>query len=270
MKLDFYIETPESPSWKDRRSFERILQFIVESGYDGVEFLPFHLEGVDINYLKDQISSYKLDIVCIASGFLNMYYGLSISHPSDHIRRLAVENLKECIKFASILGSKFVSIGLIKGKLSIGQSYGNATKNFSECLIECSSFAKDYDISLVVEPENRYESNLLCTVEECVQVLDSLNLSNDGLLIDSYHMNIEEANIREAVKIATKRLLHVHLADNNRLAPGKGSFDFLSFLKYLKEIKYDSFLGIEINPLPSLDIAIKDSAQHIKKIINKL
>jgi sugar phosphate isomerase/epimerase len=270
MKLDFYIETPESPSWKDRRSFERILQTIAESGYDGVEFLPFHIKSVDIKYLKDQISSYKLEIVCVASGFLNTYYGLSISHPSDRIRRLAVENLKECIKFASDLGSKFVSIGLIKGKLLIGQSYDNAIKNFSESLTECSNFAKDNSISLVVEPENRYESNILCTVEECVKVLDNLNLSNVGLLIDSYHMNIEEANIHEAVKISSKRLLHVHLADNNRLAPGKGFFDFLSFLKYLKEIKYNSFLGIEINPLPSLDIVIKDCAQQIKKIINKL
>ena len=270
MKLDFYIETPESPFWKNRKSFEVTLQLIAESGYNGVEFLPFYLKEIDIKYLKDQTSSYKLDIVCIASGFLSAYYGLSLSHPSENIRQLAIKNIKECINCASNLGSRFVSIGLIKGKLLIGQTYDNAIKNFSKCLKECSKFAKDYGISLIIEPENRYESNILCTVAESVRLLNNLDLSNVGLLIDTYHMNIEESNIYEAVKISSKKLLHVHIADNNRLAPGKGFFDFQSFIKYLKEIGYNSFLGIEVTPSPNIDVAVKSSAEYIKKIFTQL
>jgi sugar phosphate isomerase/epimerase len=64
-------------------------------------------------------------------------------------------------------------------------------------------------------------------------------------------MNVEEPTIEKVVKNVSKKLSHVHLADNNRPALGMGHFDFKSFIKYLKEVRYNSFLGIEVDPLPS-------------------
>ncbi|MFH7836503.1 MAG: sugar phosphate isomerase/epimerase family protein, partial [Candidatus Aenigmatarchaeota archaeon] len=208
----------------------------------------------------------KLKVVCIASGFLNIHYGLSISHPNEFIRKLAIEKLKECINFASKIDAEYVSIGLIRGKI-IDPLIENGRRNIIKSLIECGKCAQEFNISLLIEPENRYETSYIHTVKEGMKILEEIGMNNFGLMIDTYHMNIEESNIEKAVKDASRKLLHVHLADNNRLAPGMGYFDFKSFIKYLKEVNYDSFLGIEVDPLPSLDIAIRESIKFIKNIV---
>jgi len=266
MNIDFYIHTPESPFWKNKEDFEKIINLISLCEYNGIEFFPYYIKKIDVNYIKKLIQDNKLEVICVASGFLNTYYGLSISHPNEYIRRLAIENLKECIIFASKINAKYVSIGLIRGKI-IHSSFEDGLKNIIKSLIECGKYAEEYNISLLIEPENRYETSYIHTVQDGIKILEEIGMGNLGLMIDTYHMNIEEPNIEKAVKNASKKLLHVHLADNNRLAPGMGHFDFKSFIKCLKEVGYDSFLGIEVDPLPSLDIAIKNGIKFIKSIL---
>lgn len=266
MKIDFYIHTPESPFWKNKKNFEETINLISSYGYDGIEFLPFYIKKINVNYIKKLVYDNKLKVVCIASGFLNIHYGLSISHPNEYIRRLAIENLKDCINLASKIEAKYVSIGLIRGKI-INSLLKKGWKNIIKSLVECGKYAQKFNVFLLIEPENRYETSYIHTVKDGIKTLEEIGMNNFGLMIDTYHMNIEESSIEKAVKDASRKLLHVHLADNNRLAPGMGHFDFKSFIKYLKEVSYNYFLGIEVDPSPSLDIAIKEGIKFIKNIV---
>jgi len=266
MKLDFYMQTPESPFWKNGTPFGDALRLISSCGYDGVEFLPHCLEKMQVQDITRLTVDMGLEVICVATGFLNTRYGLSISHPNESARRVAVENVIKCIGCAADLNAKFVSIGLVRGKIVHGLSYERGLTNIAESLTECGDYAEERGIRLLVEPENSYETAFIHTVEESVDMLRRIGLGNLGLLIDSYHMNLEEVDIPTAMRAGLGRILHVHLADSNRLAPGMGHFDFRLFLEGLREIRYNSFLGIEVSPSPSLDIAIRESMAFIKRI----
>jgi len=78
--------------------------------------------------------------------------------------------------------------------------------------------------------------------------MKAVDLPNVGVMGDTFHMNIDEASIPDALRLAGKHLIHVHLADSNRAAPGKGHIDFVPILKALKDIDYAGFLTFELLP----------------------
>ena len=119
---------------------------------------------------------------------------LSLSSREKEIRGKTIERLKNHIDFASQWGS-LVIIGLIRGNLPPeGEEKEEALKYFEESLLKCSQLAKEKDVKLVIEPLNRYEINFLNTIKEALEFLSSLGDDNIGILADSFHMNIEEAN----------------------------------------------------------------------------
>jgi len=87
-----------------------------------------------------------------------------------------------------------------------------------------------------------------------------------GMLIDTFHMNIEEVSIYESIIKAKDYITHVHLADSNRWAPGSGHLDFAKIIKTLEEINYKGYLSAEILPLPDADRAARLTVEHLKKI----
>ena len=84
---------------------------------------------------------------------------------------------------------------------------------------------------MVIEPLNRYEINFLNTIKEALEFLSSLGDDNIGILADSFHMNIEEANFYQSIIETGDRLWHFHIADSNRWAPGFGHIDFESIFE---------------------------------------
>jgi len=113
----------------------------------------------------------------------------------------------------------------------------------------------------LLEPLNRYETNVLNTVAESISFLKSLRAQNVKLLADLFHMNIEEADTASALHTAGRRLGHVHFADSNRRAIGFGHTNMEAIIAALREIRYDGWLSAEILPLPDSETA---AAQTIK------
>ena len=98
---------------------------------------------------------------------------------------------------------------------------------------------------VLIEPLNRYESPYLNTVHDCVELLTAVDHSSTGLLLDYFHMSIEEENLSESTLSAGKWVRHVHLGDSNRLLPGYGHTDFRACFSALKEIGYHGFVSLE-------------------------
>jgi sugar phosphate isomerase/epimerase len=262
MKLDPYVPTPESPFWGRRRSFDKTLELMSTCGYDGVEFLPDSLE-VDLDSIAKKTREIGLETICFASGFIKTKYGLSISDSRDSTRRLARKKLNLCIDFASRLEADFVSIGLIRGKTNEEPNEAGMF-NIIHSLQECGRYAQDRGVYLLIEPENRYETSYIHTVQEAIDTLRDVDHEYVKLMIDTYHMNIEEPNIENAVRAASEHLLHVHLADSNRRGPGMGHFEFEPFIKCLKDVGYNSFLGLEVEPEPDFDVTIRKGLSFIR------
>ena len=137
-----------------------------------------------------------------------------------------------------------------------------------EALQECAKV--DESVKLIIEPINRYECDLVCTVKEGMDLLEKVECQNVGLLLDTFHMNIEEPSIYESIKLAKDRLYHFHIADSNRWYPGAGHLDFPQIIETLNQIDYKGFVSAEILPHPDPDVAAKRTIAYMRNLVLKV
>jgi sugar phosphate isomerase/epimerase len=112
-------------------------------------------------------------------------------------------------------------------------------------LRELVEYASDYDIDLVIEPLNRYSTPICTTSEDAKYIVNQLNHENMGIMLDTFHMNIEEDSIYETIVDTGSLLRHIHVSDNNRKMPGFAHIDFDEVVRALKKIKYSKFITFE-------------------------
>jgi D-psicose/D-tagatose/L-ribulose 3-epimerase len=115
----------------------------------------------------------------------------------------------------------------------------------AESLREAGEHAGERGVTLAVEVLNRFETDLCNTVEQGLDLCERIGLDNVGLLLDTFHMNIEEKDIAAALRSAGPRLKHFHACENDRGAPGSGHVEWDAVLPVLHELGYDGQLVIE-------------------------
>ena len=93
-------------------------------------------------------------------------------------------------------------------------------------LKELATYAADRGVVLCVEPLNRFETSFLNLASQAIEIVDRVDSPGCGMLLDTFHMNIEERSIGDAIRAAGKRLKHLHACENDRGAPGSGHIDF--------------------------------------------
>jgi len=151
-----------------------------------------------------------------------------------------------------------VIIGLIRGNIEDGVDREKAEEWTIDCLRKCTEFAKEYNIGLTLEPVNRYESNFINTLNEGIEFIKRVGVSNLGLLADTFHMNI--------IIQAKDYITHVHFADSNRWAPGCGHLNFAKIVQTLKKIGYQGYVSAEILPLPDPSSCARLTAETLSKL----
>jgi sugar phosphate isomerase/epimerase len=131
-------------------------------------------------------------------------------------------------------------------------------------LRELAPAAREAGVSLFLEPLNRYEAYVVNRLEQGTAIADEVG-PEIGIMADFFHMGIEEADIAASIRAAAPRVVYVHVADSNRLQPGRGHLDFKPGFRALKDIGYDGYLGIECRVDGPYDDAIRDSAALIRR-----
>ena len=116
-----------------------------------------------------------------------------------------------------------------------------------ESVKECYDYAEKSGILIGIEPINRFETYFVNRGDQALALAKAVG-PNCGVCLDVFHMNLEEANTYEAIKRAKDRLVGVHVADNNRMAPGMGTLDWPKIVSLLKEVGYDGALSVEFCP----------------------
>lgn len=99
--------------------------------------------------------------------------------------------------------------------------------------------AEQEGVTVCCEAVNRFESPLINTAKEAIEYADAVNSPNIGIHLDTYHMNIEENDIGDAIRLVGKRLRHFHTGENNRNVPGRGHLNWDEIFKALSDIGYD-------------------------------
>lgn len=245
--------------------FESNVRRVAEWGYQGVELAVRDPSLVDTDALAEVTARHGLKVPAIGTGQAWGEEGLSFTSNDPLIRRKAVERIKSHIPLAVKLNA-VVIIGLIRGITPAGQTHAQSMRYLVECLQECSAEAAPFGIRYALEPLNRYETDLIHTVEQGLRLIEDVGMPNFGLLLDTFHMNIEEPDMQAGIRACGERIFHFHVADSNRWYPGAGHLDFPALLGTLKETGYAGFVSGEFLPRPDALTAAEKAIAFLREI----
>jgi sugar phosphate isomerase/epimerase len=139
---------------------------------------------------------------------------------------------------------------------------------FAAGLDEVLAHAASLGVTVVLEPVNRYETDFLNRLEEAAAWMHRLPHPNFGLMPDVFHMNIEEVSVTAALVAHKEFVRYLHLADSNRLAPGRGHLPFSELFATLRAIGYRGWATLEILPLPDPDAAAAMGIAFLKPLLD--
>ena len=265
MKISFAMPSPEEA--KSMEDYKKDLEKIAELGYAGVEPLIGNPEAANWKGFHGMLKQCNLELSGLRTGLVYIKEGLSFSTPDENVRRKAIERLIDIIKFASAFGKPNILIGLMQGRIKETDELIEVKNRIVDCLGNCASAAEKHEIILALEPVNRYELNYNNTVDEIIQMICKIGSKQVKILLDTFHMNIEEKSIGESIVKAKDHIGHVHFADSNRLAPGKGHLDFQEIMKALKEICYNGYITIECELNSGIENAASDAINYLKPLM---
>jgi sugar phosphate isomerase/epimerase len=227
-------------------------------GYHGVEIHVRNPADIDRATIKQLMERHDLGVPTLGTGMAAGMDGLTFADPDKSIRQRAMARIDGHIALASELGSA-VTIGLIWGRVTNDPAtQPEHIAIASECLAQCCVRAKALGVTLLLEAINRYESDYPVTLHQAINIVKPIGLPNLRILADTYHMNIEETDMADALRRAGSLLGHIHLVDSNRQAPGHGHMDLRSLVQTLHEIGYSGYLSFEVQPMPSPEQAAAD------------
>jgi D-psicose/D-tagatose/L-ribulose 3-epimerase len=170
-----------------------------------------------------------------------------LTSPDPAVRRAGVEYLRRCTDVTAELGARQLS-GVIYGEHGQRPPQRPGAEVWrwaAEGLAAVAEHAAAAGIVIGIEPVNRYETPLVNTSEQALQLAEMVGADNVGVHLDTYHMNIEEKDWGEAVRIAGDRLCHFHLCENDRGIPGTGLVEWEELFGALGRMHYDGYAGLE-------------------------
>ena len=249
-------------------SLEVTFQRLERYGYDGIE-----IRGEPSFYPADEVKALCKKYGITVSSVAGMYEwpnpDRDLANPDPRVRHAAVDYLIGAVEWAAELSAPMVVVVPSAVSKTSPVGVGDSPEDWEqrkqhewalavESLQEVSKTAEREGIWLAIEPINRYETFLVNNVEQVQKMIGEINSSTAKILLDTFHMNIEEVDPAEAVKKAGSKLVNVQIADSNRQAVGQGHTNFPSIVHALKEINYQYALTLEpLPPLPNPYFAIR-------------
>jgi sugar phosphate isomerase/epimerase len=249
-------------------TFTERMQKAAKLGYDGVELMVARPDQLDAGAIRSQTSALGLEIAAVASGAIYAADGLTLLAAEADVRRQAAERLHALIRFAAAVKAPLVTVGSFRGWLA-WDGGDDARARLVEVLGTAAEEAAQHGVRLALEPLNRYESDVVNNAAEGLTLIDQMDHDHLGLLLDTYHMNIEESSLTDCFcqVMAAGRLWHVHLGDSNRLPPGQGHLDFPGIVDALRKVDYRGYLSAELLALPGPDAAAAATIAYMRKLV---
>jgi sugar phosphate isomerase/epimerase len=248
-------------------TFEEKVAKTAKLGYDGIELMVRDPAGLDWAAVKATLEATGLEVPQVVTGELFGADGLCLVATED-LHRRAAERTCSVIDLAAYLGA-MVNIGRLRGQLKFLGDVPNAWTIAVDRLRRVIIYAAEQGVRITIEPINRYETDFIFSAADGMRLVKDLDCDNVGLMLDLFHMNIEDASIEEGLRLAGDRLWHVHIADSNRLYPGSGHLDFDSIFATLEDMGYQGYVSAELLPLPDPDIAAQKIIDFLRTYVNR-
>lgn len=222
-----------------------LLKKFSEWGFDSIELALEDASHIDPKALKQALQ--ENNMVC-ASMCGAMGAGRDL-RGSKQDQQNAADYLKSVMDVMAEVGTP-VLVGPLYS--AVGRAEATERSEYKrqwdlvvEHLKKLAEYAKQRNIILAVEPLNRYETDFINTCEQVMQLVNDVNSDGIGVLLDTYHMNIEEKNSAQAIRAAGSRLAHFHACGCDRGTPGRDHINWDEIIPALQEINYDRSVVIE-------------------------
>jgi D-psicose/D-tagatose/L-ribulose 3-epimerase len=231
-------------NWMRPEPIERTVARIAKQGYDALE-IQGAPQSYDTAYVGDLLR--RNGLTCWGSVTL-MMEGRNLLAADESVRATSVRYIKDVITMVKELEGHVVSlvpgtVGKIVPDGRPEEEWGWAVASMQECY----EFAERAGVRLGVEPINRFETYFINRGDQALALAEATG-PNCGICLDIFHMNLEEDDPFAMIRRAGDRLVGFHVADNNRLAPGMGTFDWPRIIDTLREIRFDGALSVEFCP----------------------
>jgi D-psicose/D-tagatose/L-ribulose 3-epimerase len=220
-----------------------VLEKIKETGYDGVEVPIFDTDPSHWYGFRKKLDELQLDRIAVTiCGPDHNFINADANH-----RKNALERNKLALDCAMVLGSDLLTgpfhsaLGIFTGQKATLQEKEWAREN----LWDMAEYADSLGITLGLEYLNRFESYLVSFTDELIDLVNYVDHPACKIMFDTFHANIEEKNMAEAIKKIGNKLVHVQLSENDRGTLGHGHVDIQEILKALESINYEGMLSIE-------------------------
>jgi len=269
-----------------RDQFTRLAHY----GYEGIELI-----GEPDRYSIPEVQGLCREFgICISSVLGWSIWGIpgrdSASRDGNE-RSAALEYGKSCVDLARKLGAPILVVlpapagrtaplGAPQSEKKWLIDYQIELDLATDSIRKLAAYAKDREVVLALEPINRYETFLIYNVDQALRFIEQVGFENLKIHLDTFHMNIDEPNLVDAVYKAGNLLVNMHVSDSNREAPGRGHIDFMHLMQALNDIYYSGFLTLEPVPpgsdpllmsrlskhAPLRDIYAQESILHLREL----
>jgi len=241
--------------------FDEALQSLKRHGFAGVELNLTSDEPRVLSRITGSINGQGLRLAAVGTGLIYASNKISFTDGDSAKRGKALQIVKGLLRFAAGEEAVLV-IGLVRGAPS-GEAE-SAGKLLRGALVECDRAAVEYGGRIALEAINRYETPLLNTASAVASLIEKEGLNATGLLLDTFHMNIEEPSIEETIRKYASRIAHFHIADSDRWCPGHGHLRIEQILSLLEGLGYDGWVSAETLPKPDNASAVADTARFLR------
>jgi D-psicose/D-tagatose/L-ribulose 3-epimerase len=220
-----------------------LLPRIKDAGLDGLETPIFDPRSYPASRIRRELAQNQLALTACTV----MPRGSSLADPDPAIRRRGREHIASCLSAAAEAGSEllvgpmYTPVGVFTGARRTQDEWRYAIESWQQLLPDVA----ETNVGVAIEPLNRFETYFLNTVADTAAFCAAIDDSRVGMLIDTFHANIEEKSIGAALRLAGSHLKHLHTCENDRGIPGSGNVNWPEFFATVRAIGYDGWLTIE-------------------------
>ena len=232
-----------------------LLEKVKQAGFDGAEFSVVRLEKQqEAEEIRKRAADLGLGITCT--------FGLSPDQDiaSDDSKKVAaaIARTKLAIDMAAVLGAPVMAGIFYSGFGVRAESLAEGIarrQRAAENLRSVAEYAVQQGVTIAIEPVNHYETDMINTSQQGIDLINAVGNSSLRILFDVFHASIEENSVPDAIRSSGKFIGHVHFSENHRGIPGTGSLPYSEIMQALRDIQYQGWIVTEIIGVPGGEFA---------------
>jgi sugar phosphate isomerase/epimerase len=247
MKFSYVL--PDPGSYRDWAEFDADLACMKRAGYDAVELQIADPAEFDEERVRRSLSAVGYAMCAFQSG--STYYSRHncLCTPDEAVRRRTIDLLRSFVDLAARWKAVIV-FGSLQGRRSDEPDGAAGAARIRQAIDEVGRHATDQGVTLAFEPVTHSEVGFHNTIAEVADLVRGLRLPGVRMMVDTYHMNIEEKDMLAPLADVRDILAHVHLSETNRGVLGAGHWPTAAFLGELRRIGYPGYCSVGVYNTP--------------------